>query len=109
MKRILIHFLQVLGGSRGESADLIGIAGKAGPRFLKISSSEVVPFLPRDRAREKWLGFLLSGLLFPCRACQFSDNLGGRTVRPAAKGLILATDRARGWLGYLGHHLAPST
>ena len=46
MKRILIHFLQVLGGSRGESADLIGIAGKAGPRFLKTSSSEVVPLCP---------------------------------------------------------------
>lgn len=68
MKRILIHFLQVLEGSRGENADLVGIAGKAGPRLLKTSSREGVLLLHQRKAKEKWLGFPLSGFLLPCRA-----------------------------------------
>lgn len=50
MKRILIHFLQVFEGNKGESAEFIGIAGEPGPRFLKTSSRVRVLSPERDRA-----------------------------------------------------------
>lgn len=52
-----------------------------------------------------WASAPMQGMLYS----QFSDNLGGRTVRPVAKGLILTADYVRGWLGYLGHQRDPST
>lgn len=53
MKKLLIHFLQVSEGSKGESVVLVGLAGRAGPRFLKTSSKEVGSTSTQGEGRDR--------------------------------------------------------
>lgn len=76
-----------------------GITGKAGLGPWKTSSKHqaLKGASLSAQGEGKGLGFCsMWGLIHS----QFSDDLWGKTARPAAKGLILAASNTRSWPGY---------